>query len=233
MNLIKRLKRYIAIHLPTHKSETERIISFWEKGGADWEYYQSAEDPKWLTVFWSPESVFYPLFQKLDLSSVLEIACGTGRHSAQVIENIKELYLLDSSAEALKLAAERFAPRRNIVYIHNKSGLGIPADIIKDNALTSVFSYDAMVHFEKESVRSYVLDSYRVLKAGGYALLHHSNYNKNQGGKFTDNPGWRNYMTQELFCSYAREAGFEVAHSQVFDFSTKDSDCITLLKKPF
>jgi SAM-dependent methyltransferase len=233
MNLIKKLKRYIAIRFPIHKDETKRIISFWEKGGADWDYYQSAEDQKWLKVFWSPDSVFYPLFQKLDLHSVLEIACGTGRHSAQVIDQVKNLYLLDSSAEALKLAAERFANHPNVVCIHNKSGFGIPAARIKDHVLTSVFSYDAMVHFEKESVRSYVLDSYRVLKSGGLALLHHSNYDKNPGGKFTDNPGWRNYMTQDLFCSYAREAGFDVVHSQVFNFSTKDSDCITLLKKAY
>lgn len=232
MILIKKLKRFIAIRFPFHKNETRRIISFWEKGGADWDYYQSAEDEKWLKVFWSPDSVFLPLFQHLDLDSVLEIACGAGRHSAQVIDRIKDLYLLDSSAEALKLAEERFASHRHITYIHNKTGFGIPADIVKDNALTAVFSYDAMVHFEKESVRSYVLDSYRVLKAGGFALLHHSNYDKNPGGKFTDNPGWRNYMTQELFCSYARQAGFEVVHTQVFDFSIKDSDCITLLKKP-
>jgi SAM-dependent methyltransferase len=233
MNLIKRLKRFIAIRFPMHTNETQRIISFWEKGGADWDYYQSAEDQKWLKVFWNPQTIFYPLFQKLNLESVLEIACGTGRHSAQVIDSIKELYLLDSSAEALKLAKERFSGHPRVSYIHNKSGYGIPAGIINDETLTAVFSYDAMVHFEKDSVHSYVIDSFRVLKPGGYALLHHSNYGKNPGGKFTDNPGWRNYMTQELFCTYAREAGFDVAHSEVFSFSAENSDCITLLKKPY
>lgn len=231
MNILQRIKRYLSINFPFFRNPTKRIISFWEKGGPDFEYFEKAEQEGWVKVFWNEESRFYQLFQYLDLDTTLEIASGTGRHSAKVLNKMKKLYLLDSSLGALDKAKERFAANTNITYIHNKEGIGIPG-IVPDGSLSSVFSYDAMVHFEKETVFSYVNDSFTKLKAGGYALFHHSNYSKNPNGKFTDNPGWRNYMTQELFLNNARQNGFEVIQSEVISFSCEDSDCITLLRKP-
>lgn len=233
MNLFKRIKRYIDIHLPTEKNATKRIISFWEKGGADFDYYTKAEQEHWIKVFWDEKSIFYTLFQKLNTNCLLEIACGTGRHSAKVIDKVKVLYLLDSSEAAIELAREKFSKDNNRVnYIHSKDGLGIPEGSIPKDSLTAIFSYDAMVHFEKEAVEMYLKDSYRVLKPDSFALMHHSNYDKNPNGKFSDNPGWRNFMTQHLFKSMATKYGFEIVHSEVIAFACPDSDCITLLKKP-
>ncbi|MCW3073388.1 MAG: hypothetical protein JWP69_457 [Flaviaesturariibacter sp.] len=232
MNFLQKIKRYIAIRFPAQKNATKRIVSFWEKGGADFEYYKEADQAHWLQVFWDSDTLFYKLFQELDTEAVLEIASGTGRHAGQVIDKIDKLYLLDSSAEATRLAQQRFSSYKHIIYIHNPGGIGIPANVIPPASLTAVFSYDAMVHFEKEAVESYIRDSYQVLKNGCYALFHHSNYSKNPGGHFSDNPGWRNYMTQELFLSIAKGHGFEVLHSEVITFSCPGSDCLTLLRKP-
>lgn len=233
MNLYQKIKRYWAIRFPMQQNATKRIISFWEKGGADFEYYNSAESEEWMEVFWKKDSIFYPLFQQLNTEHLLEIACGTGRHSSKIIEHVKTLYLLETSKEALKLAQQRFndyAPK--VHYIHSPDGLGIPKGNIAEASLTAVFSYDAMVHFEKEAVEAYIKDSFRVLKQGGLALLHHSNYDKNPNGKFTDNPGWRNYMTQDLFVALSQKYGFDVLHSEIFSFSCPGSDAITLLQKP-
>ncbi|HEY0060272.1 MAG TPA: class I SAM-dependent methyltransferase [Flavisolibacter sp.] len=232
MNLFDKVRRYIAIKFPTERNATRRIVAFWEKGGVDFEYYKSADQENWLAVFWDEKSVFYRLFQYLNTDHLLEIACGTGRHSAKVSAQVKTLYLLDSSRGALDLAKERFIKNNNVQYILNTEGLGIPQNTIEAESLTAVFSYDAMVHFEKEAVESYIRDSYSALGAGGYALFHHSNYDKNPQGRFTDNPGWRNYMTKDLFVSMAIKYGFEIVHSEILSFSSPDSDCITLLKKP-
>lgn len=231
MEIIKKIKRFIAIRFPFQKDATKRIVSFWEKGGADFDYFEAADQKKWLEVFWNPDSHFYSLFQHLNLDYTLEIACGTGRHSARVVDRIKHLYLLDSSAGALEIAKKKFAEYDNVSFIHNPGGYGISDKTIAPESLTAVFSYDAMVHFEKESVRSYIEDSYRVLKPGSFALFHHSNYDKNPNGTFTDNPGWRNFMTQSLFLSYAAACGFNVVRSEVISFSAEASDCITLLQK--
>jgi SAM-dependent methyltransferase len=232
MNLHQKVKRFLAIRFPRERNATRRIISFWEQGGADFDYYAKAEAADWLAVFWKPQSPFHPLFQQLNLDQTLEIACGAGRHSAQVMERIQQLYLLDSSAAALEKAKDRFAGSPHVTCIHNPGGLGIPADVIPNASLTAVFSYDAMVHFEPEAVESYLRDSFRVLQPGGRALFHHSAYDRNPGGRFTDNPGWRNYMTPELFLAMAARHGFEVLHSEVVAFACPGSDGVTLLQKP-
>jgi SAM-dependent methyltransferase len=231
MNLIEKVKRYIAVKFGNSKNQTKRIISFWEKDGVDFEYFEKADSNEWLQVFWSADAMAKKLMNNLDKSSLLEIACGTGRHSFQLIDTVKNLYLLDSSAGALALARQRFRNYENVRYIHNPEGIGIAETALANESVSAVFSYDAMVHFEKECVQSYIADSWRILKHGSYALFHHSNYSANPGGTFTQNPGWRNYMTQELFISYATTSGFSVVESHIFSFSCPDSDCLTLLVK--
>lgn len=222
---------YIA-RLARQHDPTKRIMSFWEKGGVDFNYFEKADNKDWLNVFWNEHSVFYALFNQLNLERTLEIACGSGRHSAMVVDRIKTLYLLDSSRGALELARRRFSNNHNVHYILNPGGMGINSEALKNNSLTAIFSYDAMVHFEKRCVESYLKDSFIALQPGNLALFHHSNYDKNPKGEFTDNPGWRNYMNRELFKSMARKWGFEIVHSEIISVSCQDSDCITLLRKP-
>lgn len=231
-NLLKKVRNSIAIRFAGSKNPVKRIVSFWEKDGPDFEYFEKADSKEWLDVYWNPGSRFYKLMNRLDLEIVLEIACGTGRHSAIIDKQIGYLYLLDSSAGALEHARNRFSHRKKVSYIHSADGNGIPVNSIPSNSLTAVFSYDAMVHFQPETVQVYLRDSFACLKNGGFALIHHSNYDKNPGGQFTDNPGWRNYMNKELFANYANQAGFELIQSESFDFSTENSDCVTLLRKP-
>lgn len=222
---------FIARRFALGKDPTKRIISFWEKGGPDFNYFEAAEDQQWIRMFWQPETVFNKLFSKLSLDAVLEIACGAGRHSFQVVEQVNQLYLLDSSAGAIELARAKFSKYHHVRFIHHPGGLGIPPSAIPAASLTAVFSFDAMVHFEKEAVLAYMRDAYDVLKPGGHCLLHYSNYDKNPGGKFSDNPGWRNYMTQEIFNSYVQEIGFTLLDTELIDFSGPASDAISLLKK--
>lgn len=177
-NLLTRIRTYISIHYSNSKNPTKRIVSFWEKGGPDFAYFEKADSKEWLDVFWNPESRFYKLIDSLDLNTTLEIACGTGRHSSMIDSRIGYLYLLDSSAGALELAKKRFAHRKDISFIHTADGNGIPNNTIAKNTLTSIFSFDAIVHFEPETVERYLQDSFTCLKNGGYALIHHSNYDK-------------------------------------------------------
>jgi SAM-dependent methyltransferase len=239
MGFLKSLnKRWQLFHLQwqvfrlRRQSPTKRIISFWERDGVNFNYYEIAENEKWTNPFWTEGSLFYTLFQQLQPNEILEIACGSGRHAARIINRVNHLWLLDTSKGALELAKERFRDFTNITYLHSDDGMGIRQSMLADESVTAVFSYDAMVHFEPDCVKQYLVDSYRVLKPGGKALFHHSNYTKNKGGSFHHNPGWRNYMSQDLFAAYAQEAGFNVAASHVLTWAEPDSDCLTLLQKP-
>ncbi|RYY63158.1 MAG: class I SAM-dependent methyltransferase [Chitinophagaceae bacterium] len=231
VTLFNKIKNKFLIRFTLGKDPAKRIIAFWKKNGPDFRYFESAEDPRWIDIFWKEESLFRRLFSRLDLTRTLEIACGAGRHSWQVRGQTGELYLLDSSAGALELARQKFAGTDHVHFIHHPSGNGLP-DSITDNSFSSIFSYDAMVHFEKETVRSYLLASFRALRPGGLCLFHYSNYHANPAGPFSANPGWRNYLTQELFTQYFTEAGFTLIETHLTDFSAPQSDAVSLLLKP-
>ncbi|WP_207435235.1 class I SAM-dependent methyltransferase [Sabulibacter ruber] len=226
-----RLKGILApSNYETDNEETERIISLWKEGGNDFGYFEKAENPTWLEGFWSDGSKFFELFQLMDHKYILEIGCGAGRHAEKVINNCEHLWLLDTSKAALKIAENRLLNKGNFTTILSSTGNGIPHQIKKDT-LTSIFSYDSMVHFEYDSVISYIKDSYRVLTPGGMALFHHSNYDKNPGGSVEQNPAWRNFMSQKLFIHIAKRNGFKIIESVVFDWAEENTDCLTLLQK--
>jgi cyclopropane fatty-acyl-phospholipid synthase-like methyltransferase len=90
-----------------------------------------------------------------------------------------------------------------------------------------------MVHFHKDVVETYLIDTYRVLTPGGKALYHHSNYSDNPHTSFGQNPHARAFMKQELFRKMCEQAGLIVLQQKVMNWGNeKDLDCITLLEKP-
>jgi SAM-dependent methyltransferase len=209
----------------------QEVVDLWKTtAGADWSYYEAAESDEWSGPFWDPDGIFYTLFKRLDLTRTLEIAAGLGRHAARIVNEAKELVLTDSSIDALQAARERFKDQAHVSTVLSVDGLTIPDQ--EDASFTSVYSYDAMVHFELETVASYLAEAERLLVPGGHALFHHSNLSQKPGGVLLDNPGWRNYMTTALFTHLARRRGLEVVEQHVLDWAIPGSDALSLLRKP-
>jgi SAM-dependent methyltransferase len=209
----------------------ESVLAQAERVGKDWlgsPYYASAE--QWTFIFWRRTGLFRQMFDLLDLTHVVELACGYGRHAEMFRDRAERITLLDILEENIEQSRKRHAAHRNITCLRNN---GIDYAPLAERSATAVFCYDAMVHFTPEVVGSYVLDTARVLTPGGRALFHHSNYGVPTGHGYGANPHARNYMTQELFSSYAREARLEVERSHVIPWGEiADLDCITLLRKP-
>ena len=90
-----------------------------------------------------------------------------------------------------------------------------------------------MVHFELLTIASYLGELARVLKPGGRALLHHSNYSKNPTGLFTDNPGWRNFMSVDIMKYLVQRAGLSLISIDEIDWAEPSSDALTFLEKSF
>ena len=185
----------------------------------DWSehrYYDEAEANELLAVFWNKGTLFRNAFEKLDLTAIVEIACGHGRHSEQIVDRAGKLYLVDINETNIDACRKRFAGRDNIVFICNSGG---DLAAIDDAAVTSVFCYDAMVHFEASDVLGYLADVHRVLKPGGYALLHYSNFDNNPGGFYRDNPGHRNFFSEKMMRHFADRADFAVVEHAVFPWA--------------
>jgi SAM-dependent methyltransferase len=198
--------------------------------GAVWTnhpYYEEAE--KHTHGFWQPGSPFHRLFEQLDLESTVELACGHGRHSEQAVSRVGHLALVDIIDENLDVCRERLSAWTNVSYL---KGDGATFQPIANDSTTAIFCYDAMVHFSPEMVKSYLFDTARILRKGGMALFHHSNYPAPLDRHWGQNPHARNHMTVELFDTLARNASLDRVESILLRWGDNpDLDALTLLRK--
>ena len=209
-------------------SRTGEIRSNLKLAWSEAPYYEQAESAEWLEPFWGTQSAFLELFNQLNLDAVVDLACGRGRHTAQFIERAGHVSLIDYNESNIAACKARFQGVSNASVFVN-SGNNIP---LNDCSQTAIFSYDAMVHFEATDVIAYVQEVARILKTGGLALLHYSNYQGNPTGSYQDNPAWRNFFSEQMMLHFANRAGLKVIQSRVFDwFEAKQSDALILLQK--
>lgn len=163
------------------------------------------------------------------MTNIIELACGRGRHLPQYIEKAKNVTVVDVLQKNIDYCRRRFADYSQVHFYCNN---GCDLADLANNSYTSLFTYDAMVHFEMFDIYNYLKETERVLISGGRALFHHSNWHNSYKENFTTNPIGRNYMSQELFCYLAYRAGLEIVESQVIDWPPfAQSDCLTLVEK--
>lgn len=193
-------------------------------------YYDLAEQNLW--PFWSDDRPFRRLFHTLDRSDLVELACGHGRHAAHISRNyqIGRLTLVDINEQNIAFCRGRFAGDGRFAYVVNSGG---DLAALSSGGYGAIFCYDAMVHFEYDDVIAYLAESHRILREGGRALLHHSNYDGTPGARYSDNPHWRNFMSARLFAHAAMRSGFKVVEQSLLDWAgVTNLDCVTLLEKP-
>lgn len=192
-------------------------------------YFKKAEIDANLARFWAEDSIFYQMFCFLDLTNVVELACGRGRHVSQYLKNAGHITLVDILEKNILCCRERFPNESKISYYVNN---GYDLQNLESESYTSLFTYDAMVHFESLDVFNYLRETYRILKKGGKALFHHSNNTENYRVSFETGRSGRNYMSQDLFAHFADRAGFKVSKQYLLDWDGyKELDCLTLVEK--
>lgn len=206
--------------------DLEEQVSLVGEAWAKSVYYDNAE--KWTHLFWDDGTDFREMFSRLDLSYVVELACGHGRHSEKIADVAGHIVMVDIFQDNLKFCQSRLAKHNNIEFLKG-NGTTYP---VTDSVATSVFCYDAMVHFSPDMVAAYLNDTARVLKSGGKALFHHSNYPAPLDRHYGENPHARNHMTAELFAEQAKVAGLKVDEQRVFRWGQhSDLDALTLVSK--
>jgi ubiquinone/menaquinone biosynthesis C-methylase UbiE len=109
----------------------------------DWSsapYYDLAEQH--LSQFWSKGSSFARMFNMLDLTSVLELACGHGRHAAYIRENYPfgHITLVDINQPNIDFCRARFVNDNRFSFLTNSGSDLAP---LPSNTYTSLFCYDA------------------------------------------------------------------------------------------
>lgn len=220
--------------MSVHEDQTRLVAQDWKPTNAYANfYYDTAE--KGVDVFWHPESNFRQLFERLNTSTLVELACGHGRHTAYILNHseftnkIERIYLLDINDENVSFCNNRFKDDK---LTHVQINNGYDFQQIESDSVTSIFCYDAMVHFEYDAVQNYVKDAFRILIPGGQALLHHSNYDKSPGTYNSSNPCGRNFMSKNLFAHIAIRAGFEIREQLIMHWGDfRNIDCLSLIQK--
>jgi SAM-dependent methyltransferase len=208
--------------------ERSRLQDLANFSGDPWtpknKYFAAAEvhiEEIWRTLI-------FPFIADCDFSAVIDLGAGHGRNSLMLAPRAKRLLVLDIQPGNVEICRRRFAEQPHVACAVNNGFDLRPAE---DGAFSLVYSFDSMVHFAKEVVRSYLRDTARVLRPGGRGFFHHSNYAG--GSDWTKNPHARNHMSHELFTSYAGEAGLRTIQQMVFEWGhIPNLDCLTLVEKP-
>jgi len=182
------------------------------------------------------EGIIWPIIKNEDFTSTLELACGHGRNTEFLRRYAKSIDLIDVNQVCVDACRERFGSQRDgcTFRYHVTSGNKLPVD---SNSISFGYSWDSMVHFDKLVVRDYVFEFARVLKVGGSAFLHHSNYGMiAPDSSWTKNHGNRSDMTALLMQEYVKETGLAVKFQRLSGkgdgWGMDDLDCLTLLYKP-
>lgn len=175
--------------------------------------------------------MFRRLFDRLDLRSVVELACGYGRHAEQCVDNCGSLTLVDIFENNFSRCRERLVQKSNVSFV---LGSGYDFSGIPSGSVTAIYCYDAMVHFSPDLVHAYIKDARRILVPGGCALLHHSNYSANPDSPhYGLNPHARNHMSYSIFCDIVSEAGLQIIESQSIPWGYEnDLDRVSLVCNP-
>jgi ubiquinone/menaquinone biosynthesis C-methylase UbiE len=205
-----------------------------------WSSYKWPErGDEWSTVWGGTEYLWYgaifPRIQAfLPAENILEIAPGYGRCTQFLLSFCKELIIVDIGKNCIKTCKERFKDSSHIKYYVND---GKSLDMIADNSIDFVFSWDSLVHAEAEVVSSYLKYLAVKLKPEGFGFIHHSNL-----GSFTDpktgqlmveNPHWRaTSMTAKLFREYCSEIGVQCISQEIIAWGTDVlNDCFSLFTR--
>jgi SAM-dependent methyltransferase len=193
-------------------------------------YFEDAEPV--MAAQW--EGVIWPIIASEDFSYVIDLACGHGRNTEMLRRRAKIVDMVDVNASCIASCQERFGDRRDGCEFryHLTDGNGLNG--VGDGSVSFVYSWDSMVHFDRLVIRDYLFEIKRVLKVGGSAFLHHSNF-----GAFAPNSDWRKNhgsrsdMTAALMVQFAGEAGLSVKFQRLSGqrdgWGINDLDCLSLL----
>jgi SAM-dependent methyltransferase len=104
----------------------------------------------------------------VDTTSCLEIGCGAGRITQQLVQTFDRVYALDVSPDMVEYARAHVTPAERIAYFVTE-GIEIP---LPDQAVTAVLSLHVFQHFDSVADSlAYWREIYRVLRPGGTLFI--------------------------------------------------------------
>jgi SAM-dependent methyltransferase len=166
---------------------------------------------------------------------LLEIAPGHGRFTAYLLPLCRRLTGADVTEECTRFCRSRFGGGlRSKARFFTNDGRTLP--MVPDSSVDFVFSWDSLVHAERDVIESYLRELSRKLRPGAAGLIHHSNLGNHldaTGTPTVEHAGWRaTSMTWQLFREFCAAAGLSCLAQEPRSFRGATVDCISLFRRP-
>lgn len=201
------------------------------------EYYAQAEGyaPEQFYTYINP----HIKSENVRLGSVLDFGCGQGRMSRILAGVFERVICCDIDAQAVDYCRRRFTPHETncrFTFIQNtqeeKAQENIP---LPEGEIDFLLSWDTVVHFSYKWIDRYFSEFFRILKHGGYAMIHHANIGALTTYDASDiwilNQSGRSDTTAGDVEFIAEKHGFVVVSQKLIHGELEEMDCITILKK--
>lgn len=138
----------------------------WARSGEEWSSSWGSADMQWNG------SILPRIHSFLPAATILEIAPGYGRWTRYLQPLCERLVIVDLSQRCIDHCRRRFSWADNIEY-HVNDGLSL--EMVRDNSIDFVFSFDSLVHAEKDVIDGYLKQLRRKMRRNGVGFIHHSN----------------------------------------------------------
>lgn len=199
----------------------------WSSGGDEWSVGYGGTEAMWT---WTIRPRIGPF---LPAGHILEIAPGFGRATQYLAPSCNRLTAVDLTQRCIDACKKRFADLDHIEY-HVNDGLSL--DMVQDDSVDFVFSWDSLIHVEEDVIRGYLAQLAKKLVPGGTGFLHHSNMAAYRGadGELTiENKHWRaTSMSAEKFRQFCREAGLRCLVQELIPWGGVDyTDCFSVFRR--
>ena len=138
----------------------------WPDAGEEWSEWWGDTGAFWYGGILPRVHAFVPT------GTILEIAPGYGRWTHYLRRLCDQLVVVDLAERCIDHCRQRFAEDHHIDYFVND---GRSLEMIEDNSIDFVFSFDSLVHVEADVLESYLRQLSSKLKPNGVGFIHHSN----------------------------------------------------------
>ncbi len=211
----------------------------WSAHGDEWSYSFGSAAAQWYAFILPRLYRFLPDAATPD-SRIVEIAPGHGRWTQFLLSHCKKLTAYDVTEECLAYCRRRF--RKHVddgtAEFHLTDGLTLRE---KEDSIDFAFSFDSLVHVERDVIQSYLAHLSKCLKPGRFAFLQHSNlgaYPRLHNYKGTGPYNARGVtVSTTTVQADARERGLITLIQEGLNHETQHmnnelTDCISVIQKP-
>jgi SAM-dependent methyltransferase len=180
-------------------------------------------------------SLYPRLREFLPTGTVLEIAVGYGRWTRYLLHVSDRLIGVDLVEKCVENCRERFAEFPQATFHLND---GTSLEMVPDGSIDLAFSFDSLVHVDRDVIGAYLRQLPAKLKSDGVGFIHHSNLaayvDPDTGQVPVGNPHVRDStVSAPVFAELCAETGLLSIGQELVNWEVEHlSDCFSLVTLP-